>query len=74
MPDRSRCNSCEAPILWAITAKGRRIPLDPHPRDDGNMRICEDGIARATDMRPAMRSHFQSCPNAARHRRTRRTS
>lgn len=22
------CRSCEAPIQWALTAKGRRIPLD----------------------------------------------
>ena len=63
-----RCRSCDAPIEWAITTKGQRIPLDEGLHDDGNLHI-DDGIAVVTSMRPARRTHFQSCPDAARFRR-----
>jgi hypothetical protein len=62
------CRSCETPIEWAITIKGARIPLDLGDHDDGNLRL-EDGIAIITTIRPARRTHFQSCPDAARFRR-----
>lgn len=70
-----RCRSCDAPIEWAITEKGRRIPLDPGVHPDGNLVIGGDGIAvyiAPDGLTPARRSHFVSCPNAARHRRRRR--
>lgn len=31
--------SCGANILWAETEKGKRIPIDPTPVVDGNMRL-----------------------------------
>jgi hypothetical protein len=65
----STCKSCGAPIEWAYTVKGSRMPLDPGMFDDGNVAVDEHGTARMTDERPARRSHFVSCPDAARHRR-----
>lgn len=28
-PDTQRCRSCGAPIIWAVTASGKQMPLDP---------------------------------------------
>lgn len=35
------CGSCGAPIVWATTAHGRRIPVDPDPVPDGNLELLE---------------------------------
>jgi hypothetical protein len=36
-----RCRSCDAPLLWAVTPAGRRIPLDPEPdQERGNMMLA----------------------------------
>jgi hypothetical protein len=72
------CKSCGRPIIFAITAKGRRMPLDADPVAGGNVLVTqedEDLRAAVVDSasqpvtRPLYRSHFVSCPNAARHRR-----
>jgi hypothetical protein len=31
------CRSCAAPIVWTLTTKNRRMPLDPEPVNDGNV-------------------------------------
>ena len=86
------CRSCEAPIIFALTAKGHRMPLDaevvhwdPDGVDErGLFALVEnDGVLRAvssasadapkwTDA-PRHRSHFATCPNASKHRRSRKT-
>ena len=33
--DFTTCASCGAAILWAITSRGKRMPLDAHPSDAG---------------------------------------
>lgn len=74
-----RCRSCPQQIRWAITAKGKRIPLDPDPFDDGNVTLeLVAGVWHATvhgdpasipaDAKRFI-SHFATCPNAGRHRR-----
>lgn len=73
------CKSCGADIVWAVTRKGRRIPLDPEPVQGGNVRIeARPGrtmalavVVNATET-GTHRSHFASCPNAARHRKRER--
>lgn len=36
----SICESCRRLMLWAVTAKkGRRIPLDPEPVENGNITL-----------------------------------
>lgn len=74
MTDNTKCKSCGAPIRWAITEKGRRMPLDPAPRPDGNVTL-RTGVGNATIAvvgqggdGPRYSSHFSSCPNAAEHR------
>lgn len=34
------CRACKAPLIWAVTAaNGKPIPVDPEPRDDGNLEL-----------------------------------
>lgn len=35
------CRSCGAPIVWAITSRGERIPLNPEPVEEGRF-VIED--------------------------------
>lgn len=85
MNDRGLCKSCGAVILWAITPKGRRLPVDPDPRPDGNVLVSDlrdvdgrypcailagDMLADAQLAGAVLRvSHFATCPNARAHRR-----
>jgi hypothetical protein len=63
------CKTCGAPIDWAITEKGRRIPLDVDSHPKANV-IVDDGIARIVEPGDGVRiSHFATCPHASRHRR-----
>lgn len=73
-----RCRSCEAPVRWVYTEKGRRMPLDPDPytgpEPTGLFVIRPGDIALAVPPdafpgEPLYRSHFATCPNAASHRR-----
>lgn len=73
------CRSCQAPIRWALTSKGRRIPLDPTPSPAGNLAFDlteEEGASFVrvvpVGSRPTLyTSHFATCPQAAQHRRGR---
>lgn len=79
-PD-GHCRSCGAPIAWVITVKGRRMPLDPDPVEDGNVWIMRvegaqlvAGVSlNAEGVPPLVReryvSHFVTCPNADQHRK-----
>jgi hypothetical protein len=66
------CRTCKRPIVWAITATGKRIPLDPEPVKGGNLRLV-DGRALAARDEPGPRfvTHFATCPFASEHRRPR---
>jgi hypothetical protein len=70
------CRSCNAPIIWAITVKGRRIPIDKAPVENGNVTLA---------MTPGFTipwaimgpngthvSHFATCEFAHRHRKRQR--
>lgn len=68
----SSCRSCGAPIEWARTPKGKRIPLDVEPRPDGNLAFVAGELVNAAGLPPEVErrvSHFATCPNAAQHRR-----
>lgn len=46
MPSTHRttpCTHCGSPVLLTITAKGRRLYIDPAPNPDGNMACHIDG-------------------------------
>ncbi len=76
--EKPKCRSCEAPILWAVTVKGRRIPLDAQPAHDGNIRLEDQGrfqppiaiiVTGRIENQTLYKSHFATCPNAANHRK-----
>ncbi len=77
----STCRGCGAEILWGLTAKGARIPLDPKPekrvvlapvfeRDDlGFVKaVIHDERAQVVD---TFTPHHATCPEAERFRRGR---
>jgi hypothetical protein len=77
----NRCRSCQAEVVWVITERGRRMPLDAEPRYDGNVVIQVDAegqevghyLRRGDVLKPGTPryvSHFSTCPDAERHRRS----
>lgn len=80
----TRCRSCGAEIRWAMTSKGKRIPLDVGEHADGNLVLHEDPMRIAATVAygdgeaetlgikgPRALSHFATCPQASQHRRAR---
>lgn len=74
----SRCRSCNAPVMWTVLPTGRRMPVDPHPVEDGNVKVDTgryhtsgghpadvlDSREVAEDDGPLYESHFRTCPDA----------
>lgn len=72
----SHCRSCGAPIVWATTRGGKRIPVDYGPADDGTIELerGRDGVLRARVVAAQLsigeaggsrhRAHFATCPHA----------
>lgn len=63
-----RCRSCDAPIRWAITVNGRKMPLDHEPVWDGNVRMREGRAVivpkdEGPPSEPRYVSHFFTCPD-----------
>lgn len=69
-------------MVWAETDKGKRIPLDAEPVDDGNIvmtQLVPRGMMRVRHVRkgedtgiaPRYTCHFATCPEAAEHRKPR---
>jgi len=75
----AHCRSCHAPIIWTVTANGKRMPVDADPvGTPRGFRVDEsdqDDTPVATfTAAPAIgeklyQSHFSTCPNADQHRR-----
>jgi hypothetical protein len=74
-----KCRSCQKPLRWIVTNRGRRMPVDFYPHEDGNIVVHPDGRADVYQGTPSTIpdgttlhfSHFATCPNADAHRRTR---
>lgn len=74
------CSSCGAEISWVVSAtSGVAMPLDAAPCADGNI-VVSGGKAHVLNRSlfaaeapetPRYKSHFATCPNAAKHRRKR---
>lgn len=66
-----RCQSCGAPIRWAYSETGKKIPLDAWPAR-GLVHLLDGGKGdepSVVGVRPVWRTHFETCPNAKEHRR-----
>lgn len=84
MPElrETACRSCQAPVVWAKTAKGAKMQLDIEPADNGNVELVRfEGMTPVIAIHgkdyewPAdverYRSHFASCPDAPEWRKKR---
>ena len=80
----SRCRSCGAEVRWALTERGKRMPLDPDPYVGdspaglfvlrGHDQLVPTAVAVPPDAfsgEPLYRSHFATCAQADQHRRSR---
>ncbi len=84
LPRKGYCRSCSARVLWALTEKGKWMPLSfstertlgigERPQR-GEMAIGPDYIVRGAKLtdfgRKVYKSHHSDCPQAAEHRRPR---
>lgn len=62
-PLATRCKSCDARIVWFVTASGKRMPVDE------NSTLPTDA-AHQLDL-ARHKSHFATCKFADQHRRPR---
>lgn len=60
------CRSCRRPIYWFTTRKGKKMPVDFNDASEADVAIGNKlfDFHRHT-------SHFDTCPNADQHRRSR---
>lgn len=60
-------------MIWAVTERGHRIPLDAAPDPKGTITtIVEGDVLRALFHQPGeprYTTHFATCPNAVAHRK-----
>lgn len=80
--ERRRCQSCNAEVIWCVTHKGKRMPVDAEPVEGGNVRLRLDGERVIAEYpgkehpeffeedRARYVSHFSSCPHSAQWRRS----
>lgn len=73
------CTSCTAAIIWAVSEKGHRMPVDKDPTPSGNIELRDVGgdtpvaVVHGKNDPPwagdRFVSHFATCPRARDHRR-----
>jgi hypothetical protein len=78
-PVDDTCRSCNAPIIWAVTDRGRDMPVNAEPSADGSVQLVgrEGQAPLAKVLKVAdrfgktnlRRSHFADCPDAPRWRK-----
>jgi len=68
-----KCRSCGAPIVWAVSARGKRMPFNAEPTAAGTWHLEETApgeVRAAHGPGPDGHvSHFATCPNARQHRK-----
>lgn len=80
--EAGECRSCGAPVIWTVTHKGKRMPVDADPVENGNIKLRRDGDRVVAEYpgkeHPGLfddadearyLSHFATCPNAGDWRR-----
>lgn len=77
-----KCRSCDAPIVWTETERGKSMPVDATPVKTGNIVLHHQSDPRQAPIAIVLAknqtcpswaveryvSHFATCPNADRHR------
>jgi len=76
------CRSCQQPVIWTVTTKGKSMPVNPDVTPDGNValqwmagRVLADvlNVQRQAARTPGTlrKSHFATCRDAGSWRRSR---
>lgn len=78
----SPCESCGADLIWARTNKGKSMPIDVDPAENGNVQLfnaegkihakvlCGENLRMARLAGAVLHlSHFATCPAAASFRK-----
>lgn len=69
-----RCKACDADIEWAVTRKGKTMPIE-RVSTGGNLEVTPVGqqlVVRVVTVGYGTHvSHFATCPDAKRFRRSR---
>lgn len=72
------CKTCDRPMIWTVTERDKRMPVDAQPSDTGTVALStQNGVVRSRVLPVKLRfgrkdlrtSHFATCPDAAKHRR-----
>jgi hypothetical protein len=66
--ERASCRTGAA-IIWAVTAAGKRIPLDAESEARFVLDDPLPGPTPAVHVVATYQTHFATCPHAAAHRR-----
>jgi hypothetical protein len=79
--ETTTCRSCPAPIIWAETENGKRMPVNAEPATGGNVRLRERPgqtplavvlkTAETFGKTGLRTSHFVTCEQASEWRQTR---
>lgn len=68
----SVCRSCGTAIVWTVTEKGKKMPVDKDPVRGGFV-LVHDELDPESPPRAISEtvhlSHFATCPNADAHRK-----
>lgn len=81
--DLADCRSCGAPVIWTVTERGKRMPVDAEPTPDGNIRLEQStggapltavylpsGTGSLLAAGERYTSHFATCEQAGEWRRS----
>lgn len=70
----AQCRSCNAPIFWAESVKGKIMPMNSDPAADGTFRLVDRAgenplavFVRQSDRDAGLRlyaCHYATCPDA----------
>lgn len=65
------CRGCGKLIVWVVMESGKRMPVDPNPSPIGNI-VCTKGVGKQvpTPAEDARLSHFATCPQADRFKKS----
>lgn len=64
----AQCKSCGAPIIWAETPNGKKMPLDAKPEKRAVLTVSASDKTVA-QIQSTYMPHWSSCPNADAHRK-----
>ena len=65
------CRSCDAPLLWFRTPRGKAMPIDDGKGDMPAVSVGDEFTEEQAKTWILPFCHFSTCPNAAQHRRPR---